>query len=82
MEKPSFASQYLESLSGILLGIDASQVQRAVETLRDARDRGSAIYSCGNGGSASIASQMVVDLVKGGSYGKPTPPHQDDRADR
>ncbi|MDE0299910.1 MAG: SIS domain-containing protein [Candidatus Poribacteria bacterium] len=73
MENSSFASQYLESLSGILLGIDASQVQRAVETLRDARDRGSTIYSCGNGGSASIASQMVVDLVKGGSYGKPTP---------
>lgn len=73
MEKPSFASQYLESLSGIILGIDASQVQRAVETLRDARDRGSTIYSCGNGGSASIASQMVVDLVKGGSYGKQTP---------
>ena len=27
----------------------------------------------GNGGSASIASQMVVDIVKGGSYGKKTP---------
>ena len=34
---------------------------------------GNTIYSCGNGGSASIASQMVVDLVKGGSYGKQTP---------
>ena len=73
MEKSSFASQYLESLSSVILGIDASQVQRAVETLREARDRENTIYSCGNGGSASIASQMVVDLVKGGSYGKQTP---------
>ena len=72
MDKPTYASQYLESLSGVIRAIDASQVQRAVETLREARDRGSAIYSCGNGGSASIASQMVVDLVKGGSYGKRT----------
>ena len=73
MDNPSFASQYLGSLSDVLRAIDASQVQQAVETLRDARDRGSTIYSCGNGGSASIASQMVVDLVKGGSYGKKTP---------
>ena len=73
MNNPSFASQYLGSLSDVLRAIDASQVQQAVETLRDARDRGSTIYSCGNGGSASIASQMVVDLVKGGSYGKKTP---------
>lgn len=73
MDKPTYASQYLESLSGVLRAIDASQVQRAVETLREARDRGNTIYSCGNGGSASIASQMVVDLVKGGSYGKKTP---------
>ena len=29
------------------------------------------VYSCGNGGSALIASQMVVDIVKGASYGHP-----------
>ena len=72
MAEFSFASEYLETLSGVLQGIDARQVDRAVEMLREARDCGKTIYSCGNGGSASIASQMVVDLVKGGSYGKQT----------
>ncbi len=28
------------------------------------------VYICGNGGSASIASQMVVDINKGASYGR------------
>ena len=73
MAELSFASEYLESLSGVLRRIDAAEVQRAVETLREARDFGNTIYSCGNGGSASIASQMVVDMVKGGSYEKQTP---------
>ena len=39
--------------------------------MRVARDSKKTIFSCGNGGSASIASQLVVDLVKGGSYLKP-----------
>ena len=38
--------------------------------IRAARDDDRTVFSCGNGGSASIASQMVVDIVKGGSYQK------------
>jgi len=73
MAELSFASEYLRTLSGVLQRIDTVEVQRAVETLREARNRGNTIYSCGNGGSASIASQMVVDMVKGASYEKQTP---------
>ena len=53
---------------GILLKIDAGAVGTAIEWLRDARDADRTIYSCGNGGSALVASQMVCDIVKGASY--------------
>lgn len=71
MTSANFAQQYLRGLQDALQGLDAGSLERAIEALRDARDRNSTIYSCGNGGSASIASQMVVDILKGGSYGKP-----------
>lgn len=73
MTETSYARSYLDTLSGILQSIDDDPVERAIRALRDARDAGRTIFSCGNGGSASIASQMVVDIVKGASFGKSTP---------
>lgn len=70
MAESQFAKQYLDGLTEVLGGIDPAAVERAIAAIRDARDGDHTIFSCGNGGSASIASQMVVDLVKGGSYGK------------
>ena len=40
--------------------------------MREVRDAGKTVYICGNGGSASIASQMVVDILKGASLRKKT----------
>ena len=71
MSPEQFARNYLEDLSGVLLKIDAGAIATAVEWLRDARDQDRTIYSCGNGGSALIASQMVCDIVKGASYQHP-----------
>ncbi|HSK08687.1 MAG TPA: SIS domain-containing protein [Vicinamibacterales bacterium] len=65
-----FAIDYLEDLKKTLDGLDPAGIGTAVSWLREARDNGRFIYVCGNGGSASIASQMVVDLVKGASYGR------------
>lgn len=65
-----FAASYLHKLAAIIPQINADQVQQAINVLQTARDEGKTIFSCGNGGSASIASQLVVDLVKGGSFGK------------
>ena len=65
-----FARDYLEDLAGVLRRIDAKAIATAVEWLREARDSGRTVYACGNGGSALIASQMVVDMVKGASYGR------------
>jgi len=68
----AFASAYLDSLSGLLKEIDPGPVAEAVAMLRRARDTGRTVYTCGNGGSASIASELVVDLLKGASFGRPS----------
>jgi D-sedoheptulose 7-phosphate isomerase len=70
MPESQFAQNYLAGLTDVIKGIDPESIERAITALRNARDNDATIFSCGNGGSASIASQMVVDLVKGGSYGK------------
>ncbi len=66
-----FASNYLKDLTGTLAGLDVAAIAKAISWLKEARDDGRMIYICGNGGSASIAQQMVVDMVKGASYGYP-----------
>jgi D-sedoheptulose 7-phosphate isomerase len=66
-----FAVSYLADLRRTIEGLDPKAIGTAVAWLREARDHGRYVYVCGNGGSASIASQMVVDLVKGASYGQP-----------
>lgn len=70
MPEQQFAKDYLDGLASMVGRLDPDAVERAIIAMRDARDRDATIYSCGNGGSASIASQMVVDIVKGGSYEK------------
>ncbi len=64
-----FAIEYLDDLQKTISGLDPEAIGTAVAWLREARDQGRFIYVCGNGGSASIASQMVVDTIKGASYG-------------
>jgi D-sedoheptulose 7-phosphate isomerase len=66
----SFVDHYLSELHCIQQRLDAAQISQAIEWLREVRDRGRTVFICGNGGSACIASQMVVDVLKGGSFGK------------
>jgi len=63
---------YLRELAQTLLKVDSGTVARAIGWLRQARDEGHTVFVCGNGGSAAIASQLVVDLVKGASLRQPT----------
>jgi D-sedoheptulose 7-phosphate isomerase len=72
MELQTFTRNYLEDLSRLLLKVDAVAIAKAIGWLREARDAHRTIYSCGNGGSALIASQMVCDIVKGASWQKPS----------
>jgi D-sedoheptulose 7-phosphate isomerase len=66
----TFARNYLDGLCGVLPRLNTDAIHRTLEAMQRARDAGRTIYSCGNGGSASVASQMVVDIVKGASYGR------------
>ncbi len=64
-----FAVDYLENLKRTVSALDTASIGRAVQLLKEARDNGRMLFVCGNGGSAAIASQLAVDMVKGASYG-------------
>ena len=70
MSDQAFAQNYLKDLASLLPQLDTARLGEAIATMRKVRDEGKTIYICGNGGSASIASQMVVDIVKGASFKK------------
>lgn len=67
----SFAATYLESLQRTLGGIPVDKVSEAIEWMRQAREGGRTIFTCGNGGSASTASHFVCDVLKGASFNRP-----------
>ncbi len=71
MQAPEYAADYLHKLADVVSKVDPAAIGTAVEWIREARRGQRMVYSCGNGGSALIASQMVVDIVKGASYGRP-----------
>jgi D-sedoheptulose 7-phosphate isomerase len=70
MSEKGYVQNYLNDLAGVIQKLEPAPLERAIDCLRNARDQGKTIFSCGNGGSASIASEMVVDINKGASYGK------------
>ncbi len=70
MSDQSFTDDYLNGSAGLLPRLDRSAIATAIGWMRETRDANRTIYICGNGGSASIASQMVVDIVKGASLGR------------
>jgi D-sedoheptulose 7-phosphate isomerase len=70
MSDEQFAKNYLNDLASLLPKLDTKRLGEAIATMRKVRDSGKTIYICGNGGSASIASQMVVDIDKGASFKK------------
>lgn len=69
-EKKAFVEKYLSNLGEVLTQLDSGAIDKAILWLREARDQNKMIFICGNGGSASISSQMAVDIVKGASYGR------------
>ena len=63
----SFVTDYLDELQQALEELDTEAVDRAIAWIREAGANGKTIFTCGNGGSASVASHFVNDLVKGAS---------------
>ncbi|MBM3795530.1 MAG: SIS domain-containing protein [Acidobacteria bacterium] len=64
----TFPELYKQSLLEAIDKIDLNKVDQAISWLREARDAGRTVFTCGNGGSASTASHIVCDIVKGASY--------------
>jgi D-sedoheptulose 7-phosphate isomerase len=58
-------SQYLEYFNDTLAKLDAKQVEEMVDLVVDAYDNDRTVFVIGNGGSASNASHLANDLVKG-----------------
>ena len=63
------ASAYFEDYSDEMVqawkSLDFAELDRAAVILSDAYARRAAVFSCGNGGSASIANHLVCDHTKG-----------------
>ncbi len=61
----SYFDSYAEEMSRATKTIDPAAFDRAAEILLEAYLSGARMFSCGNGGSASIANHMQCDHVKG-----------------
>lgn len=64
MENQKFISSYLSEMRGITENISLEDIDRAIELLFSAWQRGNQVFTCGNGGSASTATHFVADLSK------------------
>lgn len=56
---------YSERISSALKGSPFDSLEKTALKILEARDKGKWIFTAGNGGSASTASHLVNDLVKG-----------------
>lgn len=61
----SFASNYLGRLTTILGGLNAREIDHAIEVIRDVWHAGGQIITLGNGGSAITALHFATDWSKG-----------------
>lgn len=68
----SFVESYKSELLKTIDGIDLGRVEQAIDWFKETRESGGTIFVCGNGGSASTASHMVCDIVKGASFNRPS----------
>jgi phosphoheptose isomerase len=60
-----YAGDYAAHLSRAMAGIDPQSLRAAARLLVEAHERGATVFSCGNGGSASVANHFQCDHVKG-----------------
>ena len=61
----TYVEAYAEEITRSWQTLDFTALDRAAEILIDAYVRRAGVFSCGNGGSASIANHLQCDHVKG-----------------
>ena len=64
MNNEDFIQKYLSEMKKTVDGISIEDVDRVVELLYDAWQKGHQVFVCGNGGSASTATHFTCDLSK------------------
>jgi phosphoheptose isomerase len=64
-EAGTYLAAYAAEITQAANSIQSAPVEQAAAILIDAYKRGACVYSCGNGGSASIANHLQCDHVKG-----------------
>jgi len=64
MVNREFIEDYFSEMKSVIEKMPVNDIERAVELLFDAWQRGSQVFTCGNGGSASTATHFACDLSK------------------
>jgi D-sedoheptulose 7-phosphate isomerase len=64
LENKEFIRNYLSDMKKVAEDISVDDINRVVALLFDAYKRGSQVFVCGNGGSASTATHFACDLAK------------------
>lgn len=58
-----YATKYLVKMTTILRSLDLTAVSRLIELVERTCEKGGRIFLIGNGGSAAVASHLMVDLA-------------------
>jgi len=58
-------ASYFDEVTSALRALPAADLERAIYRLDEARWKGQAVFTCGNGGSAATAIHFACDLAKG-----------------
>ena len=61
----SFTSEYIKDLEVLIGQFDVASIEKAIDALWAAYEKGNKIFFFGNGGSAATAMHIVNDIVKG-----------------
>jgi len=59
-----FIEKYLDGLQQTIASLPTESIDQVITILLDSARRGSKVFICGNGGSASTASHFACDLAK------------------
>jgi len=60
----SYVQDYLNQAAPLVAKLDARAIATAIEWIHEAATSSRTLYTCGNGGSALIASHMASEMVK------------------
>ena len=63
-----YPGQYKTLILNAIHNIDLNKVGQVIQIFKAARAQGRRIFVCGNGGSDSMASQFLCDIVKSASF--------------